>query len=691
MSLRAKLLLLSLLTLILPWAGWQYAERMETTLRRGQEDSLLTTADVLGRVVASQPELLYRFPDELREKFDPEHGDSFAPLLATQPLIDGFADEWPNPARPVPGFGSTSPKLRLGIFGRFMHAYVEVADATVRYENPAAHDATAGADVDRVIFLTRDETGRERAWTVSAVAPGPIIVRPCNVGAPWQPLSDEMPHVSGVWRATDSGYAIELRAPLAAFGTRLAVFALNSAGTVVSQTPTLGTLHTGSEALKQRLEQYAPRGLRVSVVDARGWLLARAGSVAVDVHSNYPGLRADEDGFLRSVYRVLLGRTEAVAQPYGLPYGMWGAPVNEARDGRSNAIWFEQAGGEPSLVRAAVPIRYADETLGALVVEQPGEQLVLVREEALTRLLNLTLLATLFTVGVTLVFAARLSQRIRRLSRAVSNALTPEGRIEPAIPDTHARDELGALARNYSTVLGRLKEYTNYLQTLGTKLSHELRTPLTIVSSSLENLSSEAVLPVASQSYLDRARSGAGRMHSILTAMTEATRVEQSIEHTERVQFDVAALVRNMGQAYRATFADHRVTTVAPEDPISVDGSPELIAQLLDKLMDNAKDFCPAGGSIAIALSTSLTASVRTCHLSVSNEGPLLPPNLDGHLFESLVSGRTGSASQRPHLGLGLYIVRLIADFHRGHATASNLADSSGVIVAIEMPCAAAL
>ena len=44
MSLRTKLLLLSLLTLILPWAGWQYAQQMETTLRRGQEDALLTTA-----------------------------------------------------------------------------------------------------------------------------------------------------------------------------------------------------------------------------------------------------------------------------------------------------------------------------------------------------------------------------------------------------------------------------------------------------------------------------------------------------------------------------------------------------------------------------------------------------------------------------------------------------------------------
>ena len=681
MSLRAKLLLLSLLTLILPWAGWQFANSMDDTLRRGQQESLLSTADVLGRVVASQPELLYRVPDELREEFDPARGDLFAPLLYTQPLIDGFADEWPVPSRPIAGLESQRPMLRLGVVSRFMHVYAEFTDRAVRYEQPTENDSAMRGSADRVIFLTRDEVGRERAWAVTALAPGPIIVRAATVGAPWESQPDEMPRVAGVWRATASGFAIELRAPLSIFGTQLAVFAVDADGTATTPVPSMGTLHTGSEALRQRLEQYAPQGLRVSVVDSNGWLLARAGTVAVQAQSDYAGLRADENGFLRSIYRTIPSRREAATQPYGLPYGMWGSPVDEARAGRDTAIWVEAAAGEPALVRAAVPVNYGDESLGALVVEQPGEKLALIREEALTRLLNLTLLATLFSVAVTLVFAARLSQRIRRLSRAATTALTPEGRIELTIPDTQASDELGALARSYSTLLSRLKEYTNYLQTLGTKLSHELRTPLTIVSSSLENLAADGSLATASQEYLDRARSGTGRMHAILTAMTEATRVEQSIEHTERVAFDLAEVVGKLGQAYHATFQNHRVVTAVPQTPCTILGSPDLIAQMLDKLMDNAADFCPTGGAITLAL----TPETRAVRLSVSNEGPLLPPQLDGRLFESLVSGRTTNDS-KPHLGLGLYIVRLIADFHRGHATAVNLPGNDGVEIAITIP-----
>src|SRR5690606_24579115 len=173
-----------------------------------------------------------------------------------------------------------------------------------------------------------------------------------------------------------------------------------------------------------------------------------------------------------------------------------------------------------------------------------------------------------------------------------------------------------ALSRSYAILLNRLKEYTSYLQTLGTKLSHELRTPLTIVSSSLDNLASEEPLASPAQSYLDRARQGSARMHGILTALSEATRVEQSIDQTERVRFDLAELIRNMSQAYRQTFSQHRVVDAIALETCHVVGSPDLIVQLLDKLMDNAIDFTPDDGTITIALE----GDARTCRLSVRND-----------------------------------------------------------------------
>jgi signal transduction histidine kinase len=113
---------------------------------------------------------------------------------------------------------------------------------------------------------------------------------------------------------------------------------------------------------------------------------------------------------------------------------------------------------------------------------------------------------------------------------------------------------------------------------------------------------------------------------------------------------------------------------VSTPDSLSLAGAPDLIVQMLDKLIDNAVDFSAAGATIAVRLAAEPHAAV----LEVENPGPVLPPQIAGQLFESLWQSRADGDS-RPHFGLGLYIVRLIAEFHGGEALAENLPDGSGV------------
>ena len=133
-------------------------------------------------------------------------------------------------------------------------------------------------------------------------------------------------------------------------------------------------------------------------------------------------------------------------------------------------------------------------------------------------------------------FAAWLALRLARLRRASESALTRSGLVT-AFPETAARDELGDVARSFSTLLARLDEYTSYLRTLAGKLAHELRTPLTIVRSSLENLEAEPSGDAA-RTYLARARQGSERLNAILLAMGAASRVEEAIGSAERIDFD---------------------------------------------------------------------------------------------------------------------------------------------------------
>jgi len=71
--------------------------------------------------------------------------------------------------------------------------------------------------------------------------------------------------------------------------------------------------------------------------------------------------------------------------------------------------------------------------------------------------------------------------------------------------------------------------------------------------------------------------------------------------------------------------------------------------------------------------------------LNVSNDGPPIPEALLGRLFESLFENRQGT-DDRPHFGLGLYIVRLIAEFHGGVAVAANRPDAGGAVLTVVLP-----
>jgi len=675
MSLRIRLLLLSLLTLALPWAGCQYARKMENVVRGGQEAALLAAAQTMAQVVYADANAPQRSDER-------EH---YAVRLITQPVLDGFADEWPIAYRALPDRPARNARdrvLRLGVYAGALHLFLSVRDAHVVPEL-AATDAGLATSHDRAVLLIEtavqadaEETSALRAWSISAVAPGPIIAHRAGA-APWLPKESIDSDIRGVWRPTADGYDVELRIPQRLVGDALALFSVDDADAAPPDIA-LAPLIQASEALNQRLQAYTPAGLRLGVVDSQGWLMARAGAVDQAIVSD-----ADRENAPLDWRRLFLPHTEAAPPEYGLPYGMWGEPVDSARRGVRAAAWHREGGEDPSMVRAAVPVMRDGRVVGAVVVEQAAAQLAQQRDAAMRELVDFLAPVTALAMALSLAFGVWLSWRIRRLSKAAAVALSPDGRIEHRLPDARARDELGDLSRSYATLLQRLKDYTQYLQTLGSKLTHELRTPLAIVASSLENLSAE---PSGAQAreYIERARDGAKRLQTTLSAMSEATRVEQSIEQAERVTFDLGALVRDMARAYQQTFAVHRIVARVPEEPCGMRGAPDLIAQMLDKLVDNAADFCPPGGLIDI----ELHVEPKLHRVIVRNEGPLLPVALADKLFDAMVAARPPERpdGQRPHLGLGLYIVQLVARFHRGRARAANLTDRSGVEFSVELP-----
>jgi len=322
------------------------------------------------------------------------------------------------------------------------------------------------------------------------------------------------------------------------------------------------------------------------------------------------------------------------------------------------------------VLSAAHPIWVRDEVHGAVVVEETTNRIASLRSQALEQLLIVTLALFALVGAVLLWFATRISSRIRRLSDEAEAAIDARGRVTRLTTASDAGDEIGDLSRSFTTVLGRLARYNAYLEALAGRLSHELRTPVAVVRSSLENLHA-ARTAEETRTYLARAEEGLARLGTILGRMTEASRLEQSLEAAARERFDAVAVVGGCVEGYRMAYAPRRFELALPDAPAMVEGAPDLLAQMLDKLVENAVDFAAAGTAIRV----SLDAKAR---LRVENDGPPLPEALRDSLFDSMISQRDERSSV-PHLGLGLYIARLIAEFHGGTLLAENLSGARGV------------
>jgi dedicated sortase system histidine kinase len=684
-SIRSKLLLVGLSTLVLPWAGCQYAKELEVAMRGSQEQALRASAATIANALSAAPQRVFRDGAD-SPAFDKADGDLYVFPLGRQPLLDGYRDDWdvaqdPGPLPPhlIPGGPNLKALVQAGVTERYLYVYLDVDDAHFKPEPSDPEVATAR--FDRVQFLLQKPDGSLDSYFFATNAPGLIEAQRIVHDEDGSDHIGTEPRLQAYWLQTKSGFHLEARLPLSLLGNRLWIAVRDGAkDPLTAEAPALerlqgGRLFFAPRDLDELLATFVRAGTRVTVIDANGFKFGTAGTVETGTDRQLPA----ELG--QSWFRHLLAIDNSrLPERLNTPDRLEGPQIASALAGQADTLWLRTGRRDVALLSAAAPITVDGTIRGAVVLDQAGDALIGLRDRALARLFYSTLLATAFAVAFVVGFATWLSVRIKRLSLAADSAVGRDGRIQLTMPEATQSDEIGALARSFEAMLARLNEHTQYLRTLGGKLSHELRTPLTIVRSSLDNLESEG-LRDDQRAFVDRARQGSLRLQSILTALGAAARVEESIKQTERVGFDLRAVLVAAVAGYRSAFPSATFALEVPTDAAFLRGAPDLIVQMLDKLIENAVDFCPSSGAIAVAL----LRNEGNYELAVSNDGPLLPEAMQGRLFESLYERRT-THDDKPHFGLGLYIVRLIAEFHGGSVSAENRPDATGVVFTVSFP-----
>jgi len=658
MNLRRKLLLVALCTLALPVAGWLYVRQMETLLREGQEQALTAAAIAVARslVVTNAPL--------------PQGDKGWYVQQAVNPItVDGYGDDW-APLTPWSQPLGTRGKLLLAENADGLYLYVDIRCA--RRTRADAGDANAMSADHLVLLLAHGD--QQRRYLLASAAPGPFVAKPLD-----PPVGNFPDLIPAQWQEDGSGYRVELRLPrelpLDQLGMGVYDGVTGGDPLAVETRPVLRY----SGALSQELALLAPDGTRARVLALQGWLLAQSGQL--HTAGQQPGW------FASVIYRSLLANQLEDAEPWTEDAPRLDTPeVRTAHAGAPKAAWREGEERGSVVLATAVPIERQHQVVGVLLLEQASRAVPLLANRALLGLM-LTSFGVLLVAGaILLAFATRLSLRLSRLRDAAEHAQLNDGRLDGQIlhgrfPMTEADDEIGDLARSFERLFEVVGGYTDYLRTLASKLSHELNTPLAIVKSSLDNLE-HAELPPDAKPYLARARDGVARLSALVRAMSEASRMERAIAAAEPEDVDLREVVRGCADAYRPLAGTRQLECVLPDAPLRLHCAPEPIAQALDKLFDNALSFTPADGWLRL----SLRAIDGGAEIELANQGPPLPAAMQGRLFDSLVSLRDkATPGDAPHLGLGLYVARLVAERHGGVALARNLDGGSGVAFSLRL------
>jgi signal transduction histidine kinase len=660
MRLRGQLLLAALIVALLPISAVLFLKPIEQLLRSGHEQAVAETATTAAALLADAAP-----PDHSRGS---DEGVALYLHPATgRRLLDGYADDWTAWIDRVVGVegrrsevqaadrledGEDPVRLAALLDGRMLELYLRVRDGSPQFSD------VAGSPGDTVRLEITDAEGLRR-FELAPTAPGPLVLR------------DRFGRLlRGYWQDRSDGWSLELRALIAEPVRAVSVEVIDRAGDgrapLRHATGPLAAVGRDREA-QQRLERLAigPAWW----LDRDGWVRAHAAGAAAlsPAEGREVAEAADRQGALDFLMAARMASMPAWSERSAR---LQSETLDAAQAGTSGAAWG-RVGTERSIrVRYAVPV--GDQ--GVLVVERDAGPLLLVANRAVLSWLGASLL--LYTVLALLLFgfALLLALRIRRLRNTTEQAVSDAGRLERLPQASRARDELGDLSRGLHDLLLRLREHQRYLQSLADSLAHELRTPVSMVQSSLDNLENASEPERAV--YLARAGQGARRLRRIVQAMSQASRLEESLESEPRRPMDLARLVRDYAAARSPALPRHRLRAdVEDEVRAPIDGAEDLLAQLLDKIVDNAVDFTPEDGQITLRV-----AAFRDgWQLAVENEGVPIDPDRAAAAFDSMVSFRSTKSpdDDAPHLGLGLYVARCIVQFHGGRISARPTAAGS--------------
>ena len=324
----------------------------------------------------------------------------------------------------------------------------------------------------------------------------------------------------------------------------------------------------------------------------------------------------------------------------------------------------------------------------ALFVVLPGEFRLLVGRDAQDRVEIRALIVSglgwsslgaiaLAILGGLLVRRAVL-RRVETINRTASAIVL--GDLSRRVPTRGSSDEFDRLAQTINTLLEQIEQLIEGVRNASNVVAHDLRTPLTELRTRLETLLRARPAPEATFEEIHYAVGDIDRVVEIFNALLRLAEIDSGVRRAGFRYVALAPVVGELRDLYEPVAEDKEVVlTVDAAADMAVHGDPNLLAQAIGNLVDNAIKFVPHAGHVSLRVAPSAPDQVT---IAVSDDGPGIAEADKARVTERFYRGHRGK--QTEGIGLGLSVVDAVARLHGGTFTMTE--NGPGLVATLTLP-----
>jgi PAS domain S-box-containing protein len=216
-------------------------------------------------------------------------------------------------------------------------------------------------------------------------------------------------------------------------------------------------------------------------------------------------------------------------------------------------------------------------------------------------------------------------------------------------------------------------------------LAHELRNPMAVTATAAYLLQTKGLTdPEICRWATTTITNQTELLKRLVDDLLDVERVARGRVALLKTQLDLGRLIARVVKERESLIARRKqhFSYALPARSVWIEGDPARVTQIITNLLDNASKFTPEDGQIDL----SLTCDGDEAVIRVRDNGRGIPPQLLPHIFEIFTQGQVSIARDEGGLGLGLALVKGLAELHGGHVTASSAGVNRGAEFIVRLP-----